>query len=117
MEEISQAFLGPERALVCAKFIVLISTVVLCVQTALGQSGKVYHYPRPIQKGPVPLAIPVTTGASVYWFSISTNGFGSAPISMISPSASGAQVDDAGNAYVISDAQGNFSISASNACP
>jgi hypothetical protein len=36
---------------------------------------------------------------------------------MISSSAAGAQVDGAGNAYVLTDSQGNFGISAWNACP
>lgn len=53
----------------------------------------------------------------IYWFSISTNGYGSPPISMISPSATGAQTDSAGNVYVLTDSQGNFDISANNACP
>src|SRR5215469_12577552 len=84
---------------------------------AVAQSGNVHHDAKPPHKGLSPQFAPPITGSRIYWFSISTNGYGSPPISMISTSANGAQTDQNGNVYVTADSQGNFSISAWNACP
>jgi hypothetical protein len=87
------------------------------VSTAPAQSGHVIHYSSVKPKGVTSQVAPTVVGSRVYWFSISTNGYGSPPISMISASATGAQTDSAGNVYVLTDAQGDFHISASNPCP
>jgi len=84
---------------------------------AIAQSGHVHYGKTTTHKGPSPLVAPTATGSRVYWFAISTNGYGSAPFSMIPSSATGAQTDAAGNVYVLTDSQGNFSISAANSCP
>jgi hypothetical protein len=55
--------------------------------------------------------------SKIYWFSINTNGYGLAPISMISSSATGAQADSSGNYYVMSNSSGSFNITAWNTCP
>jgi hypothetical protein len=102
----------------CEIFICAALLFSFAVSTAHAQSGHVFHYSSVRPKGVTPqTAAPTVVGSRVYWFSISTNGYSSPPISMISASATGAQTDAAGNVYVLTDAQGNFHISDWNACP
>jgi hypothetical protein len=114
----SEQFSAKKLHKICSVTFILVAYLfALGSSNVSAQSGKLHHYPKPPHKGPVPQTAPVITGSRVYWFSINTNGYGSAPISMISPSANGAQTDQNGDVYVTADSQGNFSISAWNACP
>jgi IPT/TIG domain len=101
--------------------LLLVFWLLLCTSALFPQSGTVHHFPYTTNQLHNKLAAAATsipiTSSRVYWFVISTNGYGSAPISMILPTANGAETDDSGNSYVTTDANGNFSISAWSACP
>jgi IPT/TIG domain len=89
---------------------------------ALAQKGTVHHFPSSQFSNPQPHGVSPETlvpdvGSKIYWFVISANGYGSTPISMISPTAAGAQTDGSGNSYVLSASDGTFDISAWKGCP
>jgi hypothetical protein len=102
-------------------FLVLMIAVVITPHFGAAQTGRVTYSPKSASTAPkhgiTPLTISPVTGARVYWFEINTAGYGSAPISMILPTASGAQEDSSGNYYVTSGANGLWSITAWAACP
>jgi streptogramin lyase len=55
-------------------------------------------------------------GASVYLYAANTTGYGNASVSLLT-SATGNPADGNGNYYVITDANGNFSITGDYTCP
>lgn len=103
---------------ICPAVLILVAILfALNPSNADCQTGRVHHYSSTSNTKLSPLLAQPIAGAHVYWFSMGTNGYGSNPISMISPSANGAQTDVNGNVYVLGDSQGNFSISSWIACP
>ncbi len=96
-------------------------TSILSLRSSYAQSGQIRLQPSQESakklSGPVTQASQPIVSAKIYWFAINNTGYGSAPISMILPTASGAQMDSSGNYYVLSTATGGFNISAYRSCP
>lgn len=116
---VSSKQFSPEKLCkICPAVLILVAILfALDPSNADCQTGTVHHYSSTSSTKLSPLLAQPIAGARVYWFTMGTNGYGSNPISMISPSANGAQIDANGNVYVLGDSHGNFSISSWIACP
>jgi hypothetical protein len=56
-------------------------------------------------------------GASAYLYAANTTGYGNASVSLLNSSGSNTYKDTNGNYYVLTDANGNFSITGDYMCP
>ena len=80
--------------------------------TAIPTTPRVTHASGSVHGGQQPV-----TGAKVYLFAASTQGYGTSSASLLNTAASGVSTDTSGNGYVTTDSNGNFNITGDYTCP